>query len=129
MKKILLFATTVFAFVVIVLPASGLAFDPYQNVCDGGETNSSSVCSGKTDPGQNPVSGQSGIINKIANVLAIIGGVIAVVIIMFSGLKIITSSGESQKIADARNAVLYASIGLVVIASARLLIQIVLRNL
>ena len=52
---------------------------------------------------------------------------IAVVIIMISGLKMIMSSGDSKKLSDARNAIIYAAVGLVVIALARVIIEFILR--
>jgi hypothetical protein len=115
-------------FISLLAPHYAIAFDPFSKVCNEGDAVNSSVCTGRGS-GTNPITGTDGVITRVANLLSIIGGIIAVIIIMLAGLKLITSTGESQKINEARNAVLYASIGLVVIVTARLIIELVLRYL
>ena len=62
-------------------------------------------------------------INEIINILAIIAGVAAVIVIIVQGLRLVLSGGNSQTAGQARNGIIYALIGLVVIISAQ---QIVL---
>jgi hypothetical protein len=125
--RVLLFGLLVFTPALIFSPLKVLAVSPYDAVCDDPGAQSSAVCqdSAATDP--SPIYGPNGILPKVANLLAIIGGVIAVVIIMISGLKMIMSSGDSKKLSDARNAIIYAAVGLVVIALARVIIEFILR--
>lgn len=105
-------------------------FDPFGQACDGSEeAKNSTVCKGRDTADPNPIYGDNGIINKVANILAAIAGVVAVVIIMVSGLKMITSNGDSKKLTDARNAIIYACIGIVVIILARVIIGLIMGRL
>jgi len=47
-----------------------------------------------------------------------IGGVLAVIMVIIGGLNYVTSSGDSGKTAKAKNTILYAVIGIVVIIFA-----------
>lgn len=51
--------------------------------------------------------------------------ILAIVVIVFSGIQWITSSGDATKIASAKKRLLYAIIGLVVVALAFLIFNIV----
>lgn len=118
--SIALLSATLFAF----LQPSVMAIDPYKDVCQAGSDQT--VC---TTQNINPVTGQDSIIPKIANIAAAIGGVIAVVIIMMSGLTLVTSTGDSAKITQARNSIIYACVGIVVIIAARVIVGFIMRYL
>lgn len=60
------------------------------------------------------------------NLFSAIVGIIAVVMIIVGGIKYITSSGESGAIQTAKNTILYAVIGLVVVALAQIIVKFVL---
>lgn len=62
----------------------------------------------------------------VVNVFSVIVGVIAVVMIIYGGLRYITSGGDSGKITSAKNTIIYAVIGLVVVALAQFIVQFVL---
>ena len=59
-----------------------------------------------------------GTITNTLNVVYSIAGSVAVIVIIIGGILLSVSSGDSGKAAKGRNAILYASIGLVVVASA-----------
>lgn len=61
-----------------------------------------------------------------ANLLAYLGGFIAVVIMVVSGINLITSGGDSNKIANARNSIIYAGAGIVAIIFARVLVLFII---
>jgi hypothetical protein len=69
------------------------------------------------------------IIGTAVNILSILVGIIAVIMIIIGGLKFITSSGDASNIASARNTILYAVVGLVVAAMAQILVRYVLFRL
>ncbi|CAN5341252.1 hypothetical protein BH09PAT4_BH09PAT4_08600 [soil metagenome] len=104
------------------------AADVFNGVDCRGKAADSAVCQDKSASG-NPLTGSNGAIMKIANIVAAIAGVAAVITIVLAGLKFITSNGEANEIAGARKAVITAIIGLVVIAVARLIIGLVVGNL
>ena len=67
-----------------------------------------------------------GLITLVINIFSIVVGIAAVIMIIIGGLKYITSSGDSNNITGAKNTILYAIIGLVVVALAQIIVQFVL---
>ena len=66
------------------------------------------------------------VLKKGLNLFSAIIGIIAVVMIMVGGLKYMTSQGDSANVASAKNTILYAVIGLVVVALAQVIVKFVL---
>lgn len=66
------------------------------------------------------------IIPLAINIFSIVVGVIAVIMIIVGGLKYITSSGDSGNVTSAKNTILYAVIGLVIVALAQVIVRFVL---
>jgi len=58
--------------------------------------------------------GSAGIITTITNTLLFIAGALAVIMIIFGGLRYVTSAGNSSAVTAAKNTVLYAIVGLIV---------------
>ena len=58
--------------------------------------------------------GDNGIFKKITNTIVYIVGIIAVVMLLIGGIKYVISGGDSKKVTDAKNTILYAIIGLIV---------------
>jgi cytochrome bd-type quinol oxidase subunit 2 len=67
-------------------------------------------------------------IKLVINILSIIVGVAAVIMIIIGGLKYITSQGEGSNTAGAKNTILYAIIGLVIVALAQVIVVFVLNK-
>jgi hypothetical protein len=109
------------------------AADPLQAACNrlsADERAQSSACvAARGDDTQNPLTGPNGIINRIANGVALIAGAAAVIIIIVSAIGMTTSGGDMQRVQTARNGVIYAVVGLVIIVLARGLIALVLNKL
>lgn len=55
-------------------------------------------------------------------------GVASVIMIMVGGFKYVTSSGDSNSVNSAKNTILYAVVGLVVIALAQVIVRFVLNK-
>ena len=66
------------------------------------------------------------IASKIVNVFSIIVGAAAIIMIIYSGFRYITSGGSSERIGSAKTTLIYAIIGLVVVALAQILVHFVL---
>lgn len=84
---------------------------------DGGD------CKSQLDGGTTRV---NDIITDAINIFSIIVGIIAVIMIIVGGFKYITSGGDSGNITSAKNTIIYAVIGLVIVALAQFLVQFVL---
>ncbi len=68
------------------------------------------------------------IITLVINIFSLIVGVIAVIMIIVGGLKYITSSGDSGNVTGAKNTILYAIVGLVIVALAQIIVRFVLNK-
>jgi len=68
------------------------------------------------------------IVVLIINIFSIVVGIVAVIMIIVGGFKYITSGGDSGNITSAKNTIIYALIGLVVVALAQFLVQFVLNK-
>lgn len=103
------------------------ATDVFNGICHQAGTtaaaNGSPVCH---TSGANNISGPNGIIIKVANIFAFIGGVASVIVIMIGGFMYITSGGDAGKANSGRSAVTYAVVGLVVIVLGRAIIGFVM---
>jgi hypothetical protein len=73
-----------------------------------------------------PTDRVNAIIKLVINIFSLIVGVIAVIMIIIGGLKYITSGGDSGNVSGAKNTILYAIIGLVIVALAQIIVRFVL---
>jgi len=114
---------SVFALNVLFFTKStSAAVDTKQAVCEG---------AGVVDPATGGCSSTSStavenVLRTGLNLFSAIIGIIAVVMIMVAGLKYITSQGEAAAVASAKNSIIYAAIGLVVVALAQIIVRFVL---
>ena len=68
------------------------------------------------------------IVALIINILSWIVGVVSVIMVIFGGFKYITSGGDSNKVTSAKNTILYALIGLVVVVLAQVIVIFVINQ-
>jgi hypothetical protein len=71
------------------------------------------------------VSADSAHLRNIVNAVLGLMGAVAVLIVVLAGLRLINSQGDPGQVATARNAVIYALIGLVVIMFAFAIVNFV----
>ncbi|GAC1500698.1 MAG: hypothetical protein NVS1B10_04470 [Candidatus Saccharimonadales bacterium] len=70
--------------------------------------------------------------NQLQTILSIFFGIIgalALLIIVLSGLRYITSAGDPEKTSRAKNGILYAVVGLIVAISAEAIVAFVVKKL
>lgn len=65
------------------------------------------------------------VFQNIVNWALIFAAVVAIFLIMFSGIKFLRSGGQEKLVEDARNTLTYAIIGLVVILLSFLIINVI----
>jgi hypothetical protein len=115
----------------VALPMTASAADFNQtdinnSLCSGSNgdiTGDSTNCS----TGATPESINQKIANVI-NILSVIVGIVAVVMIIVGGLRYITSGGSQDKVSGAKNTILYALIGLVIVALAQVIVHFVINR-
>lgn len=66
------------------------------------------------------------IITTIINVFSIVVGIVSVIMIIYGGFRYVTSGGDSGNVSSAKNTIIYAIIGLVIVALAQFVVQFVL---
>jgi hypothetical protein len=70
--------------------------------------------------------GVKNIAAQAVNIFSIIVGIIAVIMIIYGGFRYITSGGDSGKVGNAKNTLIYAIVGLVIVALSQLIVHYVL---
>lgn len=81
------------------------------------------------NPNSNSIYGRDGILTKIVNIISIVLGVAAVIVIIVGGFQYALSSGNPQSADKAKNTILYAIIGLIVAAAAQSIVIFILNKL
>ena len=66
------------------------------------------------------------VLRAIVNILSAIVGVAAVIMIMIGGFRYITSGGDANAVSGAKKTVIYALVGLVLVALAQVIVHFVL---
>ncbi len=73
-------------------------------------------------------SGVQELITKIINTLSVLVGAICVIMIIVGGFRYVASAGESNSVSGAKNTILYAIVGLIIVAFAQIIVQFVLQR-
>lgn len=131
MKKLKLFFVSVlamFSFGPVLMPMVASAATPADNLACGvkGDLAGKTTCnaSDKTNA-DNRI---NGIIASAVRIFQVIVGLISVIMIIIGGLKYITSGGSPDAVGSAKNTILYAIVGIVVVALAEIIVQFVLNR-
>lgn len=66
------------------------------------------------------------IAKNVVNIFSYIVGAISVIMIIYGGFRYITSGGSSEGVGAAKNTLIYAIIGLIIVALAQVIVQFVL---
>jgi len=77
---------------------------------------------------ENPEDAVNNIITTVINIFSLVVGVVSVIMIIIGGLKYITSGGDAGNVSGAKNTILYAVIGLVVVALSQVIVRFVLER-
>ncbi|HYF96557.1 MAG TPA: pilin [Patescibacteria group bacterium] len=108
-----------------VFPALALAQPDIQNsTCQGStlQFGSDTTCEDTAESEE----GVNDLIATVINIFSVIVGIVAVIMIIYGGFRYITSGGDSSKITDAKNTILYAIVGLIIVALAQFIVKFVL---
>jgi len=128
MNKLKLVLTSLFAAAFMLVPAAAFAVEPStgQNALCAGISGSANISGGdcSTTTGTAADSVQS-IIKKILDIFSWVVGVVSVLMIIFGGFKYITSGGDAGGVTGAKNTILYAIVGLVIVALAQVIVKFV----
>lgn len=119
------------------LSVLAVSSNPLNQACNTNtETKNSPLCQQAQKQGTtNPISGTHGVINKAANIIALVAGIGAVIMILIGAFEFVTAGGTGfksavagaapTKAAKARARISSALIGLVVVALAWALVRLI----
>ena len=103
----------------VLLPATAAA------ACSGNDSKGQ-VLQGVGQTGDCNADGLTNTIRSVVNIVGIIAGIVAVIMIIVSGFRYITSGGASEKVAAAKSSLIYALIGVAIVALSQFLVHFVL---
>lgn len=128
-KEVLMAVLVTGAFLVpVAVPAyvSAQESDIEGGLCKGASLEFDPDGGGDCSDSQDASDKLNSIIKTVINVVSVVVGVVAVIMIIFGGLKYITSGGDSSNVSAAKNTIIYAIVGLVVVALAQFIVRFVL---
>jgi hypothetical protein len=111
----------------LALAGTAGAANIQSNLCNGSNFTISSGTGGSCAKGGD-ISSVNKTLTKAVNIISAVVGVIAVIMIIVGGFKYITSGGDQNKIASAKSTLIYAIIGLVIVALAQIIVHFVINQ-
>jgi uncharacterized membrane protein len=110
--------------VVFISTPANAAVDARDAVCEGlGAATGGAGC--EEPAGESTL---NGTVTNAINIISLVVAVIAVIMVIVGGLKYITSQGESAGTAGAKNTIIYAIVGLIIVALAQLIVRFVVNR-
>ena len=106
-----------------VLSTASLPGSASAQVSEGINTATTSEMKGKS------IDGKDGLIKTVVNVLLWAVGILSVIMIIFSGLRYITSAGDASKTKSAQSTLTYSVVGLIVAIMAYAIVNMVINRL
>ena len=70
----------------------------------------------------------SGVMRRIINIFSIVIGSVSVIMIIIGGFRYIISGGDSTGVTAAKNTILYAIVGLVIVLFSQVIVRFVISN-
>lgn len=102
--------------VMAITPTQTYALNPLENTCNSTGSADNPVCQNQNESADN-------LIKTIINILLYIVGALAVIMLIWGGIRYVTSGGNSASLTAAKNTIMYALIGLVVAILAFAIVQ------
>lgn len=100
--------------------------DIASNLCTGAVAASASTNTSCTTTNTDASAGLQQLAKTITEWFSIIVGAISIIMIIYGGFRYITSGGDSGRVGNAKNTLIYAIVGLIVVALAQLIVNFVL---
>lgn len=98
----------------------GPSTDLKEGICSGTEAAGVDDCANADD------TGVKNLVKTIINVLSWVIGVVSVIMIIVGGFRYIISSGDSGQVTSAKNTIMYAIVGLVIVLFAQVIVRFVI---
>lgn len=125
-RKLIMTATLALAFLLPAGTAMAAEKNVLQEACSAGATGESSVCQSQNSG--DPITGTNGVLAKAARIISYLAGAAAVILFIIGGFMYVTSDGEASKLSTAKNTLIYAVVGLIVVVFAQSIIIFVINK-
>jgi hypothetical protein len=106
--------------------ASNCGNNQANQILDGAGTVSGNDGLSCDNGGNIATTGVGTLAKKVVDWLSWAIGIISIIMIIFAGFKYITSGGESSNVSGAKNTLIYAIVGLVLVVLAQVIVKVVL---
>lgn len=126
LKGLILKASVAGLLVAPLVPVTVAAQNIEDELCKGASFDVSETGTADCTDGGTAETRVDQILDTVITIFSLVVGVISVIMIIIGGLKYITSGGDSGNVTGAKNTILYAVIGLVVVALAQIIVKFVL---
>lgn len=131
MKKLLQkLIMPILAVMALALPVAAVAVTPvYAQDCDNGVgkgiglTNEDGSCADDDAEG-----GFGALVKRVINIFSIVVGAVSVIMIIIGGFRYVVSGGDSGGVSGAKNTILYAIVGLIIVLFAQVIVRFVFSN-
>ena len=124
-KKVMAGFVVVASMALVMTGLGALSSLPVQAACDpkkGMEGALQDDCS--RGPGQaKELDGNQGVITTIINTMLFIVGLLAVIMIIYAGIRFVTAHGDEKQVESARQTIIYSVVGLIVAILAYALVN------
>lgn len=126
--KIFKIVLATFAALAVITAGSSLVYNQPVYAATSTKQEVCEAIGSKADCTGNKGGNLTSIVKLIINVLSLTVGIVAVIMIIVAGFKYITSGGDTNKVTSAKNALVYAIVGLIIVALAQFIVRVVLKQ-
>jgi hypothetical protein len=94
------------------------------------DSSTADICTGATGSANCSSSGPSltNVVSATINILSLLVGIAAVIMIIVAGFRYVTSGGDSGKVSGAKDAIIYAVVGLIIAGFSQAIVRLVLHK-
>ncbi len=125
-KKTMLAIVATLAVVVAPVVTPMAVYAEQANITDNLKAGSNLDPTGNNTDISSGSSGITNLITSVVNIFSLIVGMVSVIMIIYGGFRYITSGGDSGKVSGAKNTIIYAVIGLVIVVLAQVIVKFIL---
>jgi len=127
-ESLVIVASALLLAVPVLAPVTAHAADIRNNLCGGVELNANTDAANCANVDSSGTGDANTLITNIINIFSLVVGIVAVIMIIVAGFRYITSGGNDSNVGTAKNTILYAVIGLVIVALAQIIVRFVLNK-
>jgi hypothetical protein len=127
-QKIVLASLLVFGFA-FAIPVPALAVDVTGDVCSVADGRPAICGDAEKAQSSDPAFGPQGVVTRGIRIFLTIVGITTIFVMIINGVRMITANGSSDSFNRARDGIIYASIGLVIVIAAQSIVSFIVKRI